>query len=212
MNIHSIISNTCNSRIKYGIVSMCLKHGKGGYSDRNGNVQNCRGGSKGTESVNRYCTATHKKQEASGYQGWSTVSYFGRGLRALQGHSTNRQNRGKLNFKLASASSTKNDTCNCRGGKWHSLADTAFCYSITECKGLVGGHYFMDDWNDWYAERATVRMPAITLPQDKSPTATGFIREIVRRYAAQDHVSEQDYLDMLILKDQHERRDRALLD
>ncbi len=69
----------------------------------------------------------------------------------------------------------------------------------------------MDDWNDWYASRETVRVPAVKLSQ-KPLTITGFIREIVRRYAAQDHVSEQDYLEMLILKDQYERRDRALLD
>jgi|SRR6266705_1760323 len=95
--------------------------------------------------------------------------------------------------------------------RWHSLADTAFCYDNTSGKGLVGREYFMDDWNDWYASRETVRVPAVKLSQ-KPLTITGFIREIVRRYAAQDHVSEQDYLEMLILKDQYERRDRALLD
>lgn len=92
MNIQGNVSNTCNSRIKYAIVSMCLTHGKGGYSDKYG-LLNSRGGSKGTEGVYRHCTTPHTKQETCGYQGWRTVSYFGRGLPTVQGHSTNRQTR-----------------------------------------------------------------------------------------------------------------------
>ena len=190
------------------ILSAYLTYCKGGYSVSYGRLLNSRGGSTKAQATSRHGGAALEREEAARVQSSRLVAYQSERATGMDGKA---EQQREVTTLAISASSTKNVTCSCSGSKWHSLADTAFCYDNTSSKGLVGRDYFMNDWNDWYASRETVRIPAIKLPQ-KPLTITGFIREIVRRYAAQDHVSEQDYLDMLILKDQYERRDRALLD
>ena len=75
------------------------------------------------------------------------------------------------------------------------------------------GHYFMDDWNDWYASKATVRMPAITPRPQRTPLPVPlYVAHIAAQYAYMDGLSQEDYVAKLILKDQHERQKAALMD
>ena len=183
---------------------------KGGRCDLDGRkVTDSRGGSQENPQNTIYRT---KVSEKWGYTCNQTGRWYMAGERVrCKGLSRKAdvQTRGTLNLAISPVAPRKSPVA-VQDSSGFPMTMLPCCHFTTSGNG-VEGEYFMDNWNDWYAARETVRVPAIKIPQ-KPLTITGFLRDIVRRYAAQDHVSEQDYLDMLILKDQYERRDRALLD
>jgi hypothetical protein len=103
MNIYSTQRKHLQWTHRYAIVSVYLKHGKGGYSvnDRT-TLPNSRGGSNGTESINGYCTAAYQAQGAWSRQGWGEIPYFCRGIRTVSEDSTNRQRREQVNTLASS--------------------------------------------------------------------------------------------------------------
>jgi hypothetical protein len=115
--------------ISRGIITVYHVYGKDGYNDRYGSFIDSRGGVKTAEATRRHGETDVTRWGIARLQGSWTMAYQ-TGRRANVSSISAAQTRREVTT-LTSVSSTKNATRSCRGRKWHSLADTAFCYFRT---------------------------------------------------------------------------------
>lgn len=82
----------------YGIITVYLKHGNGGYNV-NARVPNSRGGSTKTEGVSRYGLETYQEETACSSQDQRSVADNARRLPEVSGlHQEHSTRSGKLNY------------------------------------------------------------------------------------------------------------------
>lgn len=94
---------SCNSLqklLEFDIMTVYLSHGKGGY-DASYGILDSRGGSKGTEGIQRCDMEAYQEKATDSLQSWGGFTHQARRFASVPGYPKNRQIRGKLTCKLA---------------------------------------------------------------------------------------------------------------